>query len=286
MSKKILFALTLMLGISHQTLAGQVYVDHCNGIDVAVNIEVFNGNDRAMWIPYQKAKMSTGDQNRLECAPRSNSCKLRMWPVTSPKEHAKVYSFGHGQHFYFCNMVGNNSLPEILKLRGSCSNAWLCRGEYPPRPIPSTVRDDVPMSQIVSIRSQNYPNMCLKHENYAMHLRPCDANSNDFKFEVKAGLLDSHNKISFESVSHRGFYLRHQNNKLRMDSLANSGDALQLKADASFWAVDSYADSKRFAFRAPFTQNLYIRHKNYQFILDNIQSELDTLDASFDLIVH
>ena len=284
MKKRLLLASALVLSCA-SAWSGQVYVDHCNGINVAVNIEVFNGNDRAMWIPYQKAKMSTGDQNRLECAPRSNSCKLRMWPVTSPKEHAKEYTFSHGQHFYFCNILGNNSLPEVLKLRDSCSNAWLCRGEYAPRPIPSHIRDDVPVGQIVSIRSQNYPNMCLKHENFSMYLRPCDAVSDDFKFEIHAGLLDSHNKISFESVSHRGYYLRHKNGKMRMDSLATSSDALQLKADASFWAVDSYADTSRIALRIPFTQNLYMRHKNYQFIIDNVQSELDTLDTSFDLVV-
>ncbi|WP_163836709.1 AbfB domain-containing protein [Spartinivicinus ruber] len=266
--------------------AAQIYVDHCRGINVDVNIEVFNGNDSAMLIPYQTAKMNTNAQNRLDCAANQGSCKLRMWPSTSPKEHAKVYTLSHDSNFYFCNILGNNSLPEIMELRNSCSNAWLCRGEYAPRPIPSSIPSGVPLNQIVSIKSQNYPGMCLKHENFKMYLRACDYNSNDFKFEVVPGLLDGDTKISFESVSHRGYYLRHSNFKIRMDSLATSTDKTQLKADASFWAVDSYADESKFAFRVPFFDNLYIRHKNFEFIIDNVQSELDTLDTSFEFIVH
>ncbi|WP_018693339.1 AbfB domain-containing protein [Algicola sagamiensis] len=276
----------LLLASSFVSTAAQIYADHCRGINVDVNIEIFNGNDSAMWIPYGKAKMGVNAQNRLDCARNQGSCKLRMWPVTSPKQHAKVYTLSHDSRFYFCNILGNNSLPEILPLRGSCSNAWLCRGEYPPRPIPDHISSDVPLNQIISLRSQNYPNMCLKHENFQMYLRPCDFNNNDFKFEVVPGLLDSDNKISFESVSHRGYYLRHKSYKMRMDKLSSSTDKLQLKSDASFWAVQSYADLNRFAFRIPFTDNLYLRHKNYAFIIDNVQTELDTKDTSFEFVVH
>ena len=92
-----------------------------------------------------------------------------------------------------------------------------------------------PSSSGVSFRSVNFPNMYLRHSNYAMVLATNDGSTQfraDATFTQVAGLADS-SWTSFRSYNVPDRYLRHYNYVLRMDVLSSSSATVD-KQDATF----------------------------------------------------
>ncbi|SJL85067.1 family 43 glycosylhydrolase [Vibrio palustris] len=107
-----------------------------------------------------------------------------------------------------------------------------------------------------------------------LETNPTPATSSQFK--VVAGLADPQG-ISFESVSHPGYYLRHRNFSLYMEY--NKGNTFA--ADATFYRRQGLSNPDKTSYESYNYPQYFIRHKNYQLVVETLSSDLDKADATF-----
>merc|ERR1711959_639799 len=115
-------------------------------------------------------------------------------------------------------------------------------------------------------------------------LQPHEEDNEDFQFVMIAGLADRQ-KVSFESVNFPGYFIRHQEFRVKLQE--NDGSEL-FSADATFEMVQPNAECDRgqgfFSFRSVNFPDRYLRHKNYELWLDERDdSELFNDDTTFSL---
>jgi hypothetical protein len=100
----------------------------------------------------------------------------------------------------------------------------------------------------------------------------------DSTFALRVGLADK-NDVSLESYNYPGYFLRHQDYRLKLNKIYME----QLfKEDATFKIVPELADSSAFSFESYNYPNRYIRHKDgHLWVMEDDNSQLFKEDATY-----
>jgi hypothetical protein len=132
------------------------------------------------------------------------------------------------------------------------------------------------------IQSYNYEDMYINHNNFDV-LISYDINmEEDAEFKLVQGLADNGDEyISFQSVNCPGYYLRHYNYDFILD---NDDGSDNFKEDATFKKVSGLANSSYTSFQSYNYPSRYIRHYSYYLQLDEISTDLEKSDATFNII--
>ncbi len=107
---------------------------------------------------------------------------------------------------------------------------------------------------------------------------------NSGQWNIVAGLADPTFGISFESVEHPGYYLRHYAYVLYLNQ--NDGSSI-FKSDATFYVKDGWADSSLNSFQSSNYPDRYIRHSGVGLRIDPIDAAStasDKADATFNVV--
>ena len=137
-----------------------------------------------------------------------------------------------------------------------------------------------------SLQSFNYQDHHVRHKDYLGYISPINSSSstlekNDATWNIKPGLANTR-AVSLESKNYPGFYLRHQNYRLKL----NQNDHTDLfVADATFWPKEGLADKNAISLMSFNYPDHYIRHRNYELWLDlQASDDLFKKDATFDIV--
>lgn len=152
-------------------------------------------------------------------------------------------------------------------------------------PISITTSTQSAQAQRISVETYNRPNEFIRHRNSLGFITPVRTllDANDATFYRWQGLNGRSDCVSFESVNHRGRYLRHSGFRIRLDPFVNS----QLfKNDATFCPRPSLIRDSRFvSFESSNFPNRYIRHRNGELHIDlRSIGSLYERDASFRFV--
>jgi hypothetical protein len=161
-----------------------------------------------------------------------------------------------------------------------------------------------------SLRSFNFPDRFVRHQNFLAELQPINAADDlakkDATFVIGAGNADP-NGISFQSVNFPGFNLRHQDFRLKLQQpppevflppepgappsftstlTPESQAELDLfNQDTTFFIQPGLADNSKASFRSLNFPQRFLRHKNFHLVLDELDpnNEVDIKDATFEI---
>lgn len=134
---------------------------------------------------------------------------------------------------------------------------------------------------MVSLQSYNYQTHFIRHANFLGEIThiASELDRRDSTFKMVPGLADSR-YISFESVNYPGYYLRHQDFRLRL----HQSDGSQLfRADATFKMGPGLADGSWLSFESFNYPGHYIRHRDYHLYIERGGDDLFRKDATFRL---
>ncbi|HEY3467142.1 MAG TPA: AbfB domain-containing protein [Amycolatopsis sp.] len=152
------------------------------------------------------------------------------------------------------------------------------------------------MTWNVSIRSANFPKRYVRHRDFLVYLDEVSSGeglpAKDASFKVVPGLADtrlvSFTPVTWSGYDFTGFYLRHQDFRLKLDKYTD-GDR-QFAEDATFELVPSVGAAPgagslyHTAIRAYNLADHYLRHANYELWLGPYESNRQFWeDSSFDL---
>jgi hypothetical protein len=139
------------------------------------------------------------------------------------------------------------------------------------------------VDSFVSLRSFNYPTRFVGHQEGLGELMEVQSalDKQAAEFRIVPGLADS-TAISFESVSHPGHYLRHQDYRVKLHPF--SDDSL-FKADATFWVVTGLAEASGFSFKSYNYPDRYLRHSYFHMMVEAGSGSLFMQDATFDMVI-
>ncbi|MDW6005284.1 family 43 glycosylhydrolase [Vibrio mangrovi] len=129
----------------------------------------------------------------------------------------------------------------------------------------------------IQIEPIAYPDRVLTYRANGVWMEETPAPLSSSQFKPVPGLYDS-TGVSFESVTHPGYYLRHRNYTLYMEYNNHKGTFAQ---DATFYRRSGLSDSKGVSYESSNFPNYYIRHEYYKLRIDPIESQLDRTDATF-----
>src|SRR5947209_20361692 len=97
-----------------------------------------------------------------------------------------------------------------------------------------------------SFKSKNFPTRYIHHRDSPMFVEAGDVElfKSETMFVVRSGLSDQ-SLVSLESVKHPGWFLRHYNYRIRLDSYDGGN---QFRRDATFRPRDGLADPSGISF--------------------------------------
>ena len=139
------------------------------------------------------------------------------------------------------------------------------------------------VDSFVSLRSFNYPTRFVGHQDGLGELMEVQSelDKQAAEFRIVPGLADS-TAISFESVSHPGHYLRHQDYRVKLHPFS---DESLFKADATFWVVPGLAEASGFSFKSYNYPDRYLRHSYFHMMVEAGSGSLFMQDATFDMVI-
>ncbi|MGO4430462.1 AbfB domain-containing protein, partial [Streptomyces sp. MCAF7] len=117
----------------------------------------------------------------------------------------------------------------------------------------------------------------VRQINFDVRIDPNISPVEDSQFRIRPGLAGT-GTVSFESVNHPGYFLRHANYDFQ---LALNDGSSQFAADATFRKVAGLADATWSSFQSYNYPDRYIHHYAYELRLDPITTTTGRGDATF-----
>ncbi|NED15445.1 glycoside hydrolase family 43 protein [Streptomyces sp. SID9124] len=127
------------------------------------------------------------------------------------------------------------------------------------------------------LRSANYPDRYVRHQNFGVRIDANVSPAQDAQFRLRPGLAGS-GTVSFESVNYPGYYLRHTGQEVRL--ALNDGTAAFAQS-ATYRRVAGLADTAQSSFQSYDAPDRYLRHYAFQLRLDPIADATGRGDATF-----
>jgi Alpha-L-arabinofuranosidase B (ABFB) domain len=149
----------------------------------------------------------------------------------------------------------------------------------------------------VSFRSVNYGTRYIRHQNFLAELQEIadadDLAKHDASFVFHPGLASEFaNGIgSYEAVNFPNFFLRHQDFRLKLQERPGDGDPAQgqFDLDATFFIVPGKVQASPLfggdiiSLQSVNFSSMYLRHQDFHLFLTEISTDLDFLDATFEV---
>jgi hypothetical protein len=149
----------------------------------------------------------------------------------------------------------------------------------------------------VSFHSFNFPDRYVRHKNFLAELEPIssDLDKLDASFHFHGGLAPGafeEGTASYESVNFPGFWLRHQDFRLKLQqrppvSFPPTPELELFDNDATFLIVDGLADNSGHnrSFKSV-NFNMFLRHRDFHLFLQelDLSNDLDKRDATFEIV--
>jgi hypothetical protein len=146
----------------------------------------------------------------------------------------------------------------------------------------------------VSFRSVNFGTRFIRHQSFLAELQEItdDSSRQDASFVMRLGLAEfAEGTGSYEAVNFQNFFLRHQDFRLKLQERPRDGDPAQRQfdLDATFIIVDGQAPaSPAFSgeIHSLLSRNfdtMFLRHRDFHLFLTEINTDLDRLDATFEI---
>ena len=120
---------------------------------------------------------------------------------------------------------------------------------------------ELPIGQLRSLQSHNYPNHYLRHQNWRFRIDPIatDLDRRDATLRIVPGLADS-GCVSFEPLNFPNNYLHDEDEEV---DLAPFEDTPSFRAEATFCARAGLADANKVSFESYEHPGSYLRHADY-----------------------
>ena len=138
----------------------------------------------------------------------------------------------------------------------------------------------------VSLRSRQFPNRYLRHQNFRLKLHATDGSKlfrNDSSFYARRGLNGLGGMVSFEATNMAGYYMHFRSGQLWMDR--SSGNPALFANDATFRQSTSnqFRNDHFLSLESSNLANRYLRHRNAFGELSPVDpaSNLDRADATW-----
>jgi hypothetical protein len=134
-----------------------------------------------------------------------------------------------------------------------------------------------------SFQSHNFPDRSIRHKFFLAEIAEIVSNldKKDATFRLVPGLA-SDDDVSFESINYPGYYLRHQNFRIKLQRLSDDANPDLFQRDATFRIVDGLADHSGISLEAFNYPGYYIRHSNFHLHLhQSDNTALFRQDATF-----
>ena len=138
----------------------------------------------------------------------------------------------------------------------------------------------------VSLRSRQFPNRYLRHQNFRLKLHATDGSKlfrNDSSFYARRGLNGLGGMVSFEATNMAGYYMHFRSGQLWMDRV--SGNPALFANDATFRQSTSnqFRNDHFLSLESSNLANRYLRHRNAFGELSPVDpaSNLDRADATW-----
>lgn len=135
-------------------------------------------------------------------------------------------------------------------------------------------------SQFMRLESYNFRGQFIRHQSFKASISKDVSPFDDSVFNMVAGLADA-KCISFESKNFPGYYLMHENFKIVLKKFDGSDN---FKQCATFRKVLGLWDKNSVSFQSINYPNRYIRHKMFYLQIDEIITDLDKKDATYNEI--
>ncbi|MDD5629656.1 MAG: AbfB domain-containing protein [Elusimicrobia bacterium] len=130
----------------------------------------------------------------------------------------------------------------------------------------------------LSLRSFNYPAQLIRVRDSLGELSADE--KEEAAFKKVPGLADA-SLVSFESVAHPGYFLRHQSFRLKLHQ--DGGDRL-FKEDATFRVVPGLAGASAFSLESFNYPGYFIRHRGGHLYVEKGADDLFRNDATFSFV--
>jgi hypothetical protein len=137
----------------------------------------------------------------------------------------------------------------------------------------------------------NIPGYCVRHAYFLGEISPCPPDPTaygDFSFKQVPALgrfitPNTTRLVSLESTNFPGWYLRHENFRIKLSQKPAGGDPSfrQFALDASFYRVPGLTTPEAVSFESLNFGGFYIRHSNYDLWLSPRDSWNLANDATF-----
>jgi len=133
--------------------------------------------------------------------------------------------------------------------------------------------------QFAAWQSYNYRDHFIRHRNFLGEITPISSqlDRDDSTFRMVRGLYGG-NTVSFESKNYPGYYLRHQEFRIKLHRPDGSD---LFRQDASFMVVPGLADLSGKSFESVNYPGHYIRHRNFHLYLEGGNDDLFRKDCTF-----
>jgi hypothetical protein len=143
----------------------------------------------------------------------------------------------------------------------------------------SLLMSDLSYSQPVSFISWNFRHRYIRHRDFLGYVEEIHdkIGEKDATFKLVPGLAGK--GTSFESVNYPGYFLRHENFRLKLAKLT---DTKLFREDATFYFVPGLASSEAVSFESFNFPKHYIRHFNFELWVNPFDgSDVFRKDATF-----
>jgi hypothetical protein len=145
-----------------------------------------------------------------------------------------------------------------------------------PNPTPTKII----RSQFMRFESYNFRGQFIRHQSFKARISQNASPFDDSVFNIVPGIADP-DCISFESKNFPGYYLMHENFKIVLKKFDGS---VNFKECATFRKVPGLGDKNLDSFQSINYPNRYIRHKMFYLQIDEIITDLDKKDATYNEI--
>jgi hypothetical protein len=150
------------------------------------------------------------------------------------------------------------------------------------------------LPQLTILSSYNFDGLCVRHFNFLGELNNCPAaatGARDFIFRMVKGLAPTPKskrkgvKVSFASVNFPGYYLRHENGRIKLiqKPAAGAGEYSLFLKDATFYLVPGLADRDGTSFESYNYRGFYLRHRDFHLWVEKKSTPNLKADATFYL---
>lgn len=128
-------------------------------------------------------------------------------------------------------------------------------------------------------KSYNFQDRFIRHWEFRARIDPNVTSLADSQFRIVPGLAGN-GTVSLESANFPGYYLRHRNYEIWLES--DNGSSL-FRADASFYRRSGLASSAGVSLESYNFPGYYLRHYEYVMYLQQIGTATDQADATYIL---